>query len=182
MEGTAVQPRTDMPPSRSQLESLFNAHHQRVFQAAYRVTGNAADAEDVLQTVFARLMQLPDGAGMEPNAGGYLYRAAVNAALDVVRARGGRRLVPLELVRSDGMAAGAPDPERQHSQREAADRLRAALAKVPPRTAEMFVLKYVEGFDNREIAAMVGTSPSVVAVSLFRARGTVRRSFKRERQ
>src|SRR6266498_2708990 len=47
------------PPNSSQteLETLFQSHHDRVFRSAYRITGSAADAEDVLQTVFLRLVR-----------------------------------------------------------------------------------------------------------------------------
>src|SRR3954454_11418409 len=69
------------------LEQLFNAHHDKVFRAAYRVTGNASDAEDVVQTVFLRLIRNQQQFQDIEEAGNYLYRAGVNAALDVVRAR-----------------------------------------------------------------------------------------------
>ena len=71
--------------SRDQLSQLFADHHRRVLVAAYRVTGSMADAEDVAQTVFLRL---GSGEGVPPkNAGSYLYRAAVNGALDLLRRR-----------------------------------------------------------------------------------------------
>lgn len=177
MQGPALSLDTAMPPPAEEIERLFTQHHQRVFQAAYRVTGSVDDAEDVLQTVFARLLAPGARRDLSPNPAGYLHRAAIHAALDTVRARGSRKTVPLELVASDGVPARGLDPERQRGEGEARERLRVALGAVAPRTAEMFVLKYVEGCDNREIAAIVGTSPGVVAVSLFRARRTVRRLF-----
>jgi RNA polymerase sigma-70 factor (ECF subfamily) len=60
------------------LESVFLEHQRRVFRAAYRITGNAQDAEDVLQTVFLRLHRQGDAASLE-NPSSYLYRAAINA-------------------------------------------------------------------------------------------------------
>ncbi len=66
------------------LDQMYEAHHGMVFRTAYRITGNAADAEDVLQTVFLRVVRRnPD----MDNPESYLRRSAVNAALDVVRAR-----------------------------------------------------------------------------------------------
>src|SRR5947209_19969597 len=82
------------------LERAFDAHHAMVFRAAYRVTGNAADAEDVLQTVFLRLAG-GDAAGPDPtlesldNMAAYLRRAAINASLNLLE-RKEHQTVPLE--------------------------------------------------------------------------------------
>ncbi len=74
-----------MTDNSDQLAQLFADHHRRVLVAAYRVTGSMADAEDVVQTVFLRL---GSGEGIPlKNAGSYLYRAAVNGALDLLRRR-----------------------------------------------------------------------------------------------
>ena len=72
---------------------MFRAHHGLVFRTAYRITGNAADAEDVSQTVFLRLFRREHDA-LE-NEESYLRRAAINAALDVIRSRQSDRTVEL---------------------------------------------------------------------------------------
>src|SRR5947209_9513398 len=77
------------------LERAFDAHHAMVFRAAYRVTGNAADAEDVLQTVFLRLAGRDLGSEVVENMEGYLRRAAVNASLNLLERRASQGL-PLE--------------------------------------------------------------------------------------
>ena len=78
------------------LETLFREHHTRIYRAAYRVTGNGTDAEDVLQTIFLRLMKRPGEVLLGPTVGSYLYRAAVNAALDLLRSKGRARAVGLD--------------------------------------------------------------------------------------
>src|SRR5215208_406271 len=89
------EPHTASPPMA--LEAAFRRHHEAVFRAAYRITGNPMDAEDVLQTVFTRLLRREEGEGLDPEgAGSYLHRAAVNAALDLLRARRRSRSVRLE--------------------------------------------------------------------------------------
>ena len=67
-----------------------------MFRAAYRVTGNAGDAEDVLQTVFMRLLRRHSDAEAVGNMEAYLRRAAVNAALDLIRSRQAAPHVSLE--------------------------------------------------------------------------------------
>src|SRR3954451_7209443 len=60
MQMTALQPKIEkiaVPDPSEDIERAFRAHHDRVFRAAYRVTGNISDAEDVLQTVFLRLLR-----------------------------------------------------------------------------------------------------------------------------
>lgn len=69
-----------------ELDDLFDAHHGLVFRTAYRITGNAADAEDVLQTVFLRLLGRDPGGSTLEKPESYLRRAAINVALDLVRA------------------------------------------------------------------------------------------------
>ena len=66
------------------LEQIFVNHKDLIFRAAYRITGNASDAEDVLQTVFLRLVR-QDKFPAIANLPGYLHRSAVNASLDPPR-------------------------------------------------------------------------------------------------
>src|SRR4028119_509735 len=80
------------------LEAIFREHHGNVFRTAYRITGNAADAEDVLQTVFMRLLRREEQPDLSNSAGSYLHRAAVNAALDTLRRRKRARAVDLDAV------------------------------------------------------------------------------------
>ena len=70
-----------------ELEALFRDHHHRVISTAYRITGSLADAEDVAQSVFLRLARGEVDLSGVQNMGAYLHRTAVNAALDLLRAR-----------------------------------------------------------------------------------------------
>src|SRR5436309_15681036 len=90
------QPPITSPPGA--LEAIFREHHGAVYRAAYRITGNAADAEDVLQTVFTRLLRREEQPDLSNSAGSYLHRAAVNAALDLMRRRKRARAVDIDDV------------------------------------------------------------------------------------
>ena len=160
--------------SPSRVEQLFWAHHERVLRAAYRITGNMADAEDVAQTVFIRLAATPNQNIDNPES--YLYRAAINGALDLVR----RRKSDLVLDVASDAVSSSPEssPDKQLSSREIRQWLRRALANLAPTAAEMFVLRFVEGRDNREIAQMLGTSRAVVAVRLHQTRAKLKQQFQ----
>ena len=157
--------------------AAFEQHGRQVFRTAYRITGNVEDAEDVLQTVFLNTLrrgreQTPgDRLGRTP--GSYLARSAVNGALDVLR----RRRVGLD---SDTDAVGELPDTATHGaaqsvwQDELRVRLRAALSTLSPNWAEIVALRYFEDLSNVEIAELLGTSASTVAVTLHRARARLR--------
>lgn len=163
-----------VPNQLGELEQVFIAHHQAVFQAAYRITGNAGDAEDALQTVFLRLLRRDstEPIGSIPT---YLRRAAVNAALDLVRAREKRNVVAID-------DTPIPDsrllPDRRQDARELRDFLRQAIARLSPKAAEIFALRYFEDLDNGEIARQLGLSTSDVATSLHRSRSRLQEDIR----
>jgi RNA polymerase sigma-70 factor (ECF subfamily) len=160
-----------------ELEEVFRAHQSRVLKAAYRVTGSMADAEDVAQSVFLRLARGTLDHSRISNLQSYLHRSAVNAALDLIRSRGHREVVPVEAA--DELPSNPSlSPERAHSSMEIKNWLRGELAQLSPRTAEMFTLRYIEGLDNPEIARMMNTSQAVVAVTLHRTRARLRKSLR----
>lgn len=164
-----------VPEPAGELETLFQAHHDRIYRAAYRITGSAADAEDVLQTVFLRLARSVGSWNISENPAAYLSRSAINAALDLVRKRG--RVVGLDDLTQEPRQTGGGNPESQHVDRELQKLIRQAVSRLGATAAEMFVLRYYEGHDNREIARLMGTSQMVVGVVLHRARTKLRKEI-----
>ena len=168
-----------VPTAPSQLEQLFQQYYEQIYRTAYRVTGNGNDAEDVLQTVFLRLARRKDDLDLQPNAQAYLLRAAINAALDIVRSRNLNNLVPIEDVTPENFSTAAKhSPEALHSDRELRAIIQTEISKLSQNTAEMFVLKYFGGYENKEIAKMLGTSHLVVGVMLHRARGQLKKRIE----
>jgi RNA polymerase sigma-70 factor (ECF subfamily) len=167
------------PPNSSQteLETLFQSHHDRVFRSAYRITGSAADAEDVLQTVFLRLVRGKETYDLSGNAEAYLSRAAINASLDLMRSRGRAKAVELSEADSEALESKFQSPEAEHADRELQMLIRQAVARLGKTAGEMFVLRYYEGYDNQEIAKMLDTSQMVVGVVLYRARTKLRKEI-----
>jgi len=164
----------------SSLETLFQEHHNRVFRTAHRVTGSAADAEDVLQTVFLRLARGSEAVTVPDNPESYFARAAVNASLDLLRARKRSKAVAFEDVENGAAAielVSRRHPEASHEDRELRQLIREAVSKLGPTAAQMFALRYFEGYDNGEIARMMKTSALVVGVTLHRARARLRKEI-----
>ena len=140
---------------------LYERHCEAVFRTALRVTGRPADAEDVLQTVFVRLLSGTehDEAARRPAA--YFRRAAVNAAVDLLRRRAVR-------------AETAYDDTAPHAAVESAlllkEQLRRAIATLDSEDASLFVLRFVEGLSNQELADAFQLEKNNVAVRLHRIR------------
>jgi RNA polymerase sigma-70 factor, ECF subfamily len=151
-----------------EFERVFRAHHGLVFRTAYRITGNPADAEDVSQIVFLRLFRRENHAQVLEDEESYLRRAAINAALDVIRSRQADRTVEL----TDMAAEPARDDPRELRQA-----LGRALAQLKARPAEIFALRFLEGFSNPQIARMLGISQVLVAVIVHRTRQQLRKEL-----
>lgn len=137
---------------------LYERHYEAVFRAALRVTGNPADAEDVLQTVFLRVMAQGGDLGDVALPAAYFRRAAVNAAVDVLR----RRELRAESVYENHAAVQPPGLLKE--------RLRRALRILDSDDASLFLLRHVEGLSIEELAAMFRLERNNVSVRLHRIR------------
>jgi RNA polymerase sigma-70 factor, ECF subfamily len=161
-------------PNPPDFGDMYRAHHSMVFRTAYRITGNAADAEDVLQTVFLRIVRRnerrDDSADAIERPQSYLRRAAVHAALDLVRAR--RSGVVIDLERLPAAIGSQP------AQCDLRNVLRQELSELPARSAEIFTLRFFEGLTNPEIADVLGISSITVAVTLHRTRRALQKKLR----
>lgn len=154
-------------------EQIYREHAPMVYRTARAILGNAEDAEDVLQTIFLRLLRrtLPPDLTKSPKA--YLYRAAVNSSLDKIESR--RRHVLTN--EAEQFSVSAPSigmsPEEDLHQR-----LYEAIAKLGPEAAQILVLRYVHDISDAEIAKMFGTSRTTIAVRLFRLRARLKKLLR----
>lgn len=122
-----------------------------------------------MQAIFLRLLRRDSASLPVDNPESYLRRAAVNGALDVVRSRQSAAAVPLE--ESPPHPSGGDD-------RETRDALRVALSRLNPRAAEIFSLRFFEGYKNPEIAKMMKISQVQVAVVVHRIRKQLQKELK----
>ena len=164
---TTASPQTVEPiemtsaPLLAGFAGLYERHYEAVFRTALRVTGRPADAEDVLQTVFLRVLSggEHDEAARRPAA--YFRRAAVNAAVDLLR----RRAVRAETAYDDAAPHAAVE-----SGLVLKEQLRRAIATLESQDATLFVLRFVEGLSNQELADVLQLEKNNVAVRLHRIR------------
>jgi RNA polymerase sigma-70 factor (ECF subfamily) len=158
------------PPVIAGFAGLYERHYEAVFRTALRVTGRPADAEDVLQTVFVRLLSGTehDEAARRPSA--YFRRAAVNASVDLLR----RRAVRAETAYDDTAPHAAVE-----SVLLLKEQLRRAVASLDREDAALFVLRFVEGLSNQELAEMFQLEKNNVAVRLHRIRMRLQAEIER---
>ena len=155
---------------------LADRYGQMVFATAYRVLGNAQDAEDTLQEVLLKLLGRWNGR-LKPGAvrdwGAFLRVAASRCAVDLLRHRTRRRRATDALSEDVGLTAGQ-NPRHLANRREEATLLRKALSSLPRRDARIFALRYFEDFPYADIAEQMNLSTSQVGVILHRARKRLR--------
>ncbi len=152
------------------LTDLYRRHSEMVYRTALRMTGNSADAEDVLQTVFLRVLSPGNRIGPMAVPGAYLHRAATNASLDILR----RRFRRSEMQLHDAWPHAA-----RESPALLKEQLRRAIAALDQGDAEMFVLRYVEGLSNGELGELFGIRAENVAVRLHRIRQALQEEMGR---
>jgi RNA polymerase sigma-70 factor (ECF subfamily) len=158
-----------MSGQKTQFEVVFEKHARLVYRTAYGVTGNRQDAEDVLQTIFLKLVGRDFPPDLRKNPEAYLYRAAVNASLNVIRFRRREVLVGGSEYFKLSLSNNSDDPEGNIR------RLYEAIADLNPESAELILLRYMHNKSDAEIARMMGKSRGTVALKLFRTRARLRK-------
>jgi RNA polymerase sigma-70 factor (ECF subfamily) len=150
--------------SAERFEKMFREHYRFVYRTAYSMTGRAEDAEDVLQSLFLQLLRRELPPQLKDNPKPYLYKAAVNLSLNLIRSR--KRLI---LTDSFEHAAVCRQPDDLQS------RLLEAVAQLTPNAIEILILHYVHGYSDKEIAKLLGRSRGTIAVTLFRSRARLKK-------
>ena len=140
-----------------------------VYRLAYARTGNRADAEDVMQEVFLRLVKARPSFGSGAHAKAWLLRVAANCASDLFRLPWRKREEPLE------EDVSAPEEPETGSVTE-------AVLSLPARYRIPIHLYYYEDYSVAEIAKIIGRSEGTVKSRLFRARNLLRERLKEEEQ
>jgi RNA polymerase sigma-70 factor (ECF subfamily) len=155
---------TYRPGDRDDFDRLYRACYPRLLRILYAITGDAASAEDCVQEAFMRAFAAWPRFRPDKPAEAWIHQIAVNTAISH-RRRAKLRTIG-EVLRRLGRPGIGPDPADAASQSE----LVKALVSLPPKVAADFVLRYVHGYNNREIARLEGVSERTIGARLSLAR------------
>jgi RNA polymerase sigma-70 factor (ECF subfamily) len=154
--------------------ALVERHSRAVYRLAYRMTGNASDAEDVLQETFLRAYKQLGRFESRANFSTWLHRIAVNCSIDLIRSRPHREstydATDLEQF-AMGQAAdrGRLSPERLVLSTEVQERVTSTMASLSQMERAAFVLRHFEGHSIEEISQSLGLKGNATKHSIFRA-------------
>ena len=154
-----------------EFDELFREHYRLIYRTALAITGRSEDAEDVLQTIFLRLLRREFPPDLKKNPRAYLYRAAVNASLTALRARR-RRLQIHDIDAIQSLYASHDGND------DTPARLIDAISHLNASAVELLMLRYFHAHSDAEIARLLGTTRGSVAVRLFRARAQLKKLMR----
>jgi len=151
-------------------EATFRAHYARLARVIARVIRDPARSEELAVEVLWKLWRTPAAHGEQ--AGGWLYRAAVRTGLNELRTRG-------RVQRHEQLADATPgglNPEQAHAAAQQQEQVRAVLAALDSRQAELLLLRG-SGLSYAEVAAALELNPSSVGTLLARAQQAFRKEY-----
>ena len=155
-------------------DHLFLREYARVAGIAYRVVGDADEAEDIAQEVFCSFYRRhsPDA----PYAASWLYRAASHAALNAIRGKRRRTLRETAVEAYRERVGEETDPADAVESAERRQELRHALARLPEKSASVLILRY-SGLSYAEIAVALGVSTGQIGTLLRRAEAALKKEM-----
>jgi len=162
-------------------EDLFAREYPRVVSVAYRITRDAADAEDVAQEVFAQFVRMRRAC--DAKAPAWLHVAAIHVALNGLRSQRRRREHEGRAAQPGGAfhsAVRAADPENLVERYFDRECVRRALQRLAQKDAEILALRY-GGLSYREIADAMHIDSAQIGTRLARAERAFRRELEHER-
>ena len=167
---------------------LVERHSRMVYRMAYRMTGDANEAEEVVQEAFVRGYQKLKQFAGQANFGTWVYRIAANYAIDRMRQRKveeSRMTVVrrpdeevLELDPVSNVPDQAPSPERLAESGQLAERMRAALETLSPAERTAIVMRHWDGCGIDEIAGVLKSNSNATKNTVFRAVQKLRRALE----
>jgi RNA polymerase sigma-70 factor (ECF subfamily) len=181
--------------NREAFAEMVSPHMPTVYQRARRLTGNAADAEDVSQEAllkaWSRLGQF--SGAQDDNSDDFrawLGRIAGNTSIDVLRQRRDGKILSLDERRNgsdeetwgSGIPAREQNPEQQYARREVSRMLANAIAQLPGDLRQACLLRDVMQYSTQEVADRLGISVVAVRLRLFRAHRRLREKLQDDRR
>lgn len=163
--------------SEEQFESLFRAYYDAIYRHLFRMVGSREEAEDLAQETFLRLHQQTFSADDDHNIRAWLYKVAGNLALNALRGAR-RREERQDRVGKAELSIGVKDPQREALRHDERALVRAVLASLSERQAEILLLRH-GGLSYREVAEILGVATSSIGTMLARAERAFEAAYQR---
>lgn len=152
----------------SDAASFVQRYAQMILRLCFTYSLGRADAEDVCQNVFLKLLQCDRRFADEGETRAFIIRMTINECKDALKSGWRRRTVPLdELIEREAPGLPAQDSG-----------VLAAVQRLPLKYREAVYLYYYEGYNTEEIAALAGVKPAAVRQRLARAREKLRKELE----
>jgi RNA polymerase sigma-70 factor (ECF subfamily) len=176
LSGTAVFDATGAEWAMPTWDEVVRQHADRTYRLAYRLSGNAQDAEDLTQETFIRVFR--SLSSYQPGTfEGWMHRITTNLFLDMVRRRNRVRMDPLP-EDYDRVPGDEPSPEQAFTATNLDPDLQEALDSLAPEFRAAVVLCDVEGLSYEEIGATLGVKLGTVRSRIHRGRQALRASLE----
>ncbi|MCC6442908.1 MAG: sigma-70 family RNA polymerase sigma factor [Armatimonadetes bacterium] len=176
--------KTFLKQDKGVFDELVRRHYKQLYNVAYRLTGNAADAEDLMQEAFLKAYQAFDRYRADRPFEHWMYRILTNAHIDNVRKRPKVVIEPLDKListREGDVQREIPDeshdPEQAAIASELESEIQHALKKLPEDFRKAIVLCDIEGLSYEEIADILGCSIGTVRSRIHRGRKQLQKSL-----
>jgi RNA polymerase sigma-70 factor (ECF subfamily) len=168
---------------REAFRALVERHSQTIFRVAFRMTGKEEDAEEIVQEAFLRAYCSIGRFEARANFGTWLYRIAINCALDLLEKRKHRQEQSITHEEQDDapeiqIASPAPGPERQLLSSELQQRVAAALEELTPVERVAFIMRHFENRSIEEIQQTLNVRSGAAKNTVFRAVKKMRRALE----
>ncbi len=152
---------------RNAFSELVRAHSQGVLNVVYRMCGNQQLAEDAAQEAFIQAWMRLSSFRPKASFRSWLYRIAVNSAIDMLRKE---KRVLLNAVEDLNLAASNPSPEAMLASNERAELVAKAVSTLPDASRAVLILREYEGLSYNEIAETLEIPMGTVMSRLSYAR------------
>jgi RNA polymerase sigma-70 factor (ECF subfamily) len=150
---------------RAAFDPIVERYRRQVYNVCFRFSGNHADASDLAQDTFIRAYRGLRGFKGRSALGTWLYRIAVNVCLNRTASKAPRETS----LRPDRLEDANEPPDRTLLREERAERVRAAIARLPRKQRATLILRVYHDLRHDEIARVLGGSVGAVKANFFHA-------------
>src|SRR6266699_1921836 len=163
----------------SPASEIYDRYSSRIYNFAYRFLRNSEAAEDATQEVFVKMLKHANQFHGDAKLSTWLFSITANWCRDYLR-KADNKAKESDDVLVTLPASGENSPDRNLEQKENEQRIRKALAALPPEQREAILLSRYQGLSYAEIAQISGCSEGAVKTRVFRAMETLKKALTGE--